>query len=252
MSVKSEKDIAVLRACGNKLAHVMTHVLSSINSGMSAQELDSIAEEEMKRTGGIPAFKGYAGDSSPFPAAICVSINDEIVHGIPTKEKIFSEGDIVSVDMGLVYGGLIADMAKSVIVGAGDAAAKKLLQATEQALMKGIEAIHGGGHVGDIGSAIEMHITPFKYGIIRELVGHGVGYSLHEDPQIPNFGKAGTGDRLEAGMVIAIEPMITENGEDIITHPDGWTISTKDGSRAAHFEHTVLVTEDGYEILTIE
>ncbi|MDP2677037.1 MAG: type I methionyl aminopeptidase [bacterium] len=252
MSVKSEKDIVILREGGKKLAHVMAHVLSSIRIGMSAEEIDRIAENEIKKIGGAPAFKGYKGDDSVFPASICMSVNDEIVHGIPTKEKMIRDGDIIGIDIGLVYGGLITDMARTVIAGEGDTTAKNLVRVTKDALLQGVRAVRAGARVGDIGHAIEEYVRPYRYGIIRELVGHGVGYALHEDPQIPNFGKAGTGEKLKAGIVIAIEPMITEKGETIVTQDDGWTICTKDGSRAAHFEDTILVREDGYEILTSE
>lgn len=252
MKIKSEQDKALLRECGKKLAHVMTHALSFIRPGISAHELDRIAEEAIQKAGGRAVFKGYPGeDVSPFPSSICVSINDEIVHGIPSQEKIIEDGDIVSVDIGMEYGGMITDMARTVIAGTGDEKAKKLVESAKKALDAGIQAVRGGGHVGDIGAAIEKLVLPQGYGIIRELVGHGVGYSLHGEPQIPNYGKAGTGEELVPDMALAIEPMITERGEDIESDSeDGWTIRTKDGSRAAHFEDTVLVTKNGFEIIT--
>ena len=249
-----EKDIEVMREGGKKLAHVMEHVLSFIKPSVSAFELDKIAEEELKKQGGIPWFKGYKDEIQahikPFPASICLSINDEIVHGVPLKEKIIKDGDIVSVDIGMVYKNLYTDMARTVIAGAGDEKAKKLIRITKESLDKGIGIVRDGARVGDIGFAVEQFVRPHGYGIIRELVGHGIGYAAHEDPQIPNFGNQGEGKMLREGMAIAIEPMVTEKGEDIITDKDGWTIRTKDHSRAAHFEDTVLVTKTGVEVIT--
>lgn len=254
ITIKTKKEIGLIREGGKKLAHVMEHVLSFMKPGISALELDRIAEEELQKQGGVSWFKGYRdrsqGHEYIFPASICVSINDEIVHGIPTKEKIIRDGAIVSIDIGMKYKNLFTDMARTVIAGNGDEKAKQLLQVTKEALDRGIAAISDGVHVGDVGSAIEEYIKPYDYGIIRKLVGHGVGYSAHEEPQIPNFGKRGTGAHIHQGMALAIEPMITEGGEEIITDEDGWTVRTKDGSRAAHFEDTIVVTKDGAEILT--
>ncbi|MBI4114787.1 MAG: type I methionyl aminopeptidase [Candidatus Niyogibacteria bacterium] len=247
MTIKTEKDIEILREGGKKLARVMKHVLSFIAPGISAEELDRIAEEKIKQESAQASFKGYEG----YPSSICVSVNDEIVHGIPYKEKILQEGDLIAVDIGLIYNGLFTDMARTVIVGKGDIDARRLLTVTEKALARGIGAVKHGAFVGDIGRAVESYVHPYGFGIVRKLVGHGVGYGVHEEPQIPNFVSSDTKDaKLLAGMVIAIEPMITEKGEDIITDADTWTVRTKDGSRAAHFEDTVLVKKNGAEILT--
>lgn len=251
-----EKDIVMLREGGKKLAHVMEHVLSFITPSISAFELDRIAEEAIRNEGGTSWFKRYRdafqGHTIMYPASICVSINDEIVHGIPRKEKIIREGDIVGIDIGMKYKNLYTDMARTVIAGNGDEKAKKLVSVTKEALQRGISVIRDGAYVGDIGSAIEEYVAPFGYGIVRNLVGHGIGYAAHQEPQIPNFRPKGKTPVLKAGMAFAIEPMITEKGEDTVTDADGWTIRTKDASRAAHFEDTVLVTKNGAEILTRE
>ena len=200
-----------------------------------------------------PAFLHYkpAGAERPYPASLCVSINDEIVHGIPNEsEKILKEGDIVSLDMGLIHKGMIVDSAITVGVGEIDKKAKKLLQLTEESLYKGIKAAKGGNRVGDIGTAVAGHIKGSGLSVADELAGHGVGYKVHEDPFVPNIGVPGEGPLLRPGMVIAIEPMLNEGGSQIVFDEDGYTIRTKDGSRSAHFEHTILITEGEAEILT--
>lgn len=254
ITLKTSEDIVKLREAGKRLAGILAVLKGAVAPGVSAAELDRIAEALVRDGGDKSAFLHYkpAGAKRPYPASLCVSINDEIVHGIPNEsDKILKEGDIVSLDMGLIHQGLIVDSAITVGVGKIDDKAKKLLQATEEALYKGIKAAVGGGRVGDIGAAIENYAVPKGFSLADELAGHGVGYKVHEDPFVPNTGFPGEGPLLKPGMVLAIEPMLNEGGSEIVfDKKDGYTIRTKDGSRSAHFEHTVLITEGGAEILT--
>jgi methionyl aminopeptidase len=218
---------------------------------MSGVDLNRLAAQETKAHGVKPAFYGYQG----FPAAICISVNDEVVHGIPNKREL-EAGDLLSLDFGVSYQGMISDTARTIIVGETEqdsqlADKKKLIAGTEEALMKAIARVKDGCFVGDIGAAAQEVMDRYGLGIVRDLVGHGVGHDVHEEPNIPNYGKAGTGDQLQAGMTIAIEPMATLGSEKVVVDRDGWTIRTKDGSLSAHFEHTVLITKSGAEILTI-
>lgn len=251
--IKTKEDIAILREGGMRLAGIMAHVIASVRSGIATQELDRIAEKYIREAKAKSSFKGYKEQSRiPYPASICVSVNDAIVHGVPS-DMVLSDGDIVSIDIGIEYKGRFTDMARTVIVGNPDKKTMQFVRAAKDALDVGIRVVRPGAHVGDIGHAIENFIRSqnTKYGIVRELVGHGVGYAVHEDPQIPNWGTKGKGMKLEEGMVIALEPMITEGGEDIVLdRRDGWTYRTKDGSRAAHFEDTIVVTANGHEIIT--
>ena len=221
--------------------------------GVKASFINDRAEELIRAGGDLPVFLGYQPDlaTRPYPATLCVSVNDEIVHGIPNeKEKMFKEGDIVGLDIGLSREGMIVDTALTVPVGKIDDAARKLLNVTKESLAVGIKAARGGAKVGDIGAAVEAYVKPHGYGIVRELAGHGVGYAVHEEPYVPNFGKKNTGAMLKPGMVIAIEPMLNEGTADVILEDDGYTFRTKDGKRSAHFEHTILITEGAPEILT--
>lgn len=246
--VKSKAEIAAMRESGRMLAAVLEKLRREIKSGMSTQDLDDIAAAELKSLGGEPAFKGYQG----FTKVLCVSVNEEVVHGIPRKDKIIKDGDIVGLDFGVKVRGLITDAAISVIVGRPKTQGHiRLVDRTQKALEAGINAVHDRVRTGDIGSAIEQFLKQYNYGIVRDLVGHGVGHDVHEDPNIPNYGKADSGPWLDKGMTIAIEPMVTLGSEKVYVAPDGWTIVTADGSWAAHFEHTVLITADGAEILTI-
>ncbi len=214
---------------------------------MSTKELALMAAAELKRLGGEPAFLDYEG----FPDVICISVNDEIVHGIPSYSKIVNRGDIVGLDFGVRYRDMITDAAISVIVECPKQKRHiQLVTDTEKALEVGIAVVHDNVRTGDIGAAVERSLSGHQYGIIRQLVGHGVGHTVHEDPNIPNYGKNNTGPWLKQGMTIAIEPMVTLGSEQIVVDPDGWTIRTVDGSWAAHFEHTVLITEEGAEVLT--
>lgn len=235
-----------MRESGRMLATVLAKLSDEISEGMSTKDLAEIAKAELKSLGGQPAFLGYGG----FPDVLCVSVNDEVVHGIPRTNRILNPGDIVSMDFGVTYRGMITDSAISVVLGRADPAVKELVRITKESLDAGIFAIRGGSQVGDVGAAIQAVLEPKKYGIVRDLVGHGVGHELHEEPNIANHGKKGMGAYLETGMTVAIEPMATLGTHKVTTDSDNWTIRTADGSMAAHFEHTVLVTQDGAEILT--
>lgn len=253
ITIKTNEEIEILREGGRRLAEIMEAVSRAVSPGVSSAELNNLAERMAIDGGDKPAFLNYRpyGAKRPYPASLCVSINDEIVHGIPNEDdKILKEGDIVSLDMGLIHKGLITDMAVTVPVGKIDDSARKLINVCGESLMKGIEAASGGETIGDVGFAIEKYVRPFGYGIVRELAGHGVGYKVHEDPYVPNFGKKGAGEKLKSGMVLAIEPMINEGTEKIILDKDGYTYRTKDGKRSAHFEHTILITKGKAEILT--
>lgn len=244
--IKTDRELDLMRESGRMLAAVLQLMRQRAVAGISELELADIAARELKSLGGTPTFRGYHG----FPNVICISTNDKVVHGIP-GDYVLQDGDLVSFDFGVTYQGMITDSAFSMIVGPRPATeSQQLIAATEQSLHAGIGALHDGVRVGDIGAAVEAVLNFHKYGIVRELVGHGVGHSLHEDPDIPNYGQPGTGSELKAGMTIAIEPMANLGSERVVMDPDGWTIRTADGSRSAHFEHTVLITETGHEILT--
>lgn len=243
--VKTESEIKNIRESGRMLATVHAAIRKYVEPGVSERDVAQLAAREIKALGGIPSFKGYQG----FPDVICISVNDAVVHGIPS-DRIIKEGDIASFDFGVTYNGMITDSAFSMVVGEGNTRLHQLVSITEQSMMAGIETLKDGVKTGDIGAAVEAVLAAHKYGIVRELVGHGVGHNLHESPDIPNHGRAGTGVTLEAGMTIAIEPMANLGTERIVIDSDGWTIRTADGSPSAHFEHTILITEAGYEILT--
>lgn len=245
--VKTKGEIKAMRESGRMLATVLEFLRPKVTPGISTQELNDMAARELQKLGGEPAFKGYQG----FPAVICISVNEQVVHGIPNKEKIIKSGDIVSLDFGVRYKGMITDSAISVIAGSPKQKEHiELIKNTEIAMHRGINAVHDQVRTGDIGEPIERYLNKFGYGIVRDLVGHGVGHHVHEDPNIPNYGRADTGPWLSEGMTIAIEPMVTLGGDGVHMAPDGWTILTNDGSWAAHFEHTVLITKNGAEILT--
>jgi len=253
ITLKTKEDIAILREGGRRHAAILRELASMVKPGVSAAALNDRAEELIRAGGDQSAFLNYKprGASRPFPASLCVSVNDEIVHGIPNEdEKILKEGDIVSLDLGLVHKGLITDAAMTVAVGKISSELEKLLSATREALMAGIRAAKGGRKVGDVSSVIERLGIAGKYGIVEELAGHGVGYHVHEDPFIPNYGDAGSGEVLSPGLVIAIEPMFNLGTRKIVLAPDGYTYLTADGKPSAHFEHTVVITKGGAEILT--
>lgn len=253
ITIKTKKDIETLREGGRRLALILKAVATEVKPGISTDFLDFKAAELIAAGGDTAAFLNYKphGAARAYPASLCVSVNNEVVHGIPNENpKILKEGDVVSLDLGLVHKGLITDHALTVPVGKISSEAKKLLDVTKKALAVGIKAAAGGKRTGDVGYAIEKFVEPYGYGIIEELAGHGVGYSVHEDPFVPNYGIAGQGPVLKPGMVIAIEPMLALGKSAIKLLNDGYTFVTKDGSIAAHFEHTIVITEKGAEILT--
>lgn len=254
VTIKTETEIAILREGGKRLAYILLELAKAVKPGVSTLELDNLARELVAEGGDKPAFLDYLprGAKRAYPAALCTSVNDEIVHGIPNESpRILKDGDIVSLDMGLIHKGLYTDSAITVGVGKVDEAGLKLMEATKQALTEGIKVIKEGKYVRDISYAIERYVRPRRYGIVEELCGHGVGYKVHEDPYVPNYCLDDKGEKLKAGMVLAIEPMLNEGTKHIILDKDEWTYRTKDGKRSAHFEHTVVVTKNGVEILTV-
>ena len=250
--IKTPQEIEKMRVGGKILADILRRVAAAAVVGVSTKDLDRLAFDLIKEAGCTPAFLNYKPESAdvPYPATLITSINSEIVHGIPGLYEL-KEGDVVCLDLGLNYQGVFLDHAVTVGIGTINPKDKQLIVITKSALEEGIAAIVAGSTVGDIGHAIESFVKPHKLGIVRDLSGHGVGRAIHEDPYIPNYGKAGKGAKLVPGMAIAIEPMLTRGSEDIVLMKDGYTLKTADGSNAAHFEHTVLITEGGAEILTI-
>ncbi|MBI4199562.1 MAG: type I methionyl aminopeptidase [Chloroflexi bacterium] len=245
ITLKSSQELRLMREAGEVVAAVLELLVRSVQPGMRTRELDSIAAREIRRLGARPSFKGYRG----YPATICVSLNEEIVHGIP-GDRAVREGDIVSLDVGAVVRGYHADAAASVGAGATTPEAERLMAATRQALERGIQQARPGNRVGDISRAVQEYAEGLGFGVVREYVGHGIGRALHEEPAIPNVGEVGKGPLLRPGMVIAIEPMLNLGGWATRTLEDGWTVVTADGSLSAHFEHTVAITLDGPEVLT--
>ncbi len=249
--IKTKQELENLRESGKRLARVLREVAKAVKPGVSTKELDHLSEKLIREGGDIPPFKDYVpyGAKYPYPACICVSANDEIVHGIP-GERILKEGDIVGLDLGLSHNGMITDAAVSVPVGKVDARLTRLLDKTKEALWAGIRAAKGGKRIGDIGAAIESVADREGFGIVRELGGHGVGHHVHEEPYVPNYGKRGTGPILKPGMVLALEPMFNLGRDTVRMMPDGYTIITEDGSYSAHFEHTIIITEGEPEVVT--
>ena len=246
ISVKSKSELEKMRKAGIIAGNALHFGGQSIKDGMTTYELDKIIHDYIVKHDAKPSFLGYGG----FPASACISINDQVIHGIPSKKVRIHEGDIVSIDVGAFIDGFHGDTAYTFAVGKISEEAKQLLRVTEESLYKGIEQAVAGNRIGDIGHAVEEHCVSYGYGVVKKYIGHGVGRQLHESPEVPNYGKAGHGPRLVAGMTIAIEPMINAVGEDVKVLPDGWTVLTKSGSLSAHFEHTVAVTPDGPVLLT--
>ncbi len=248
ITIKSAREIEVMARAGAVVGDVLALVRSRVEPGVSTWELDRIAEEFIRsHDGATPSFKGLYG----FPATLCTSINAEVVHGIPSRKRVLRDGDILSVDVGACIAGLHADAATTIAVGTISDAARRLLDATQRSLAAGISAARAGGHVGDIGSAVQQVAEAEGYGVVRELVGHGIGTQFHEEPQVPNYGTPGRGARLVEGMTIAIEPMVNIGSPEVRTLPDRWTVVTADGSLSAHFEHTVVITQNGARVLTM-
>ena len=243
--IKSDREIAVMRRAGRVVATVLGILVKELRSGMKTKELDVIAGREIEKLGAKPSFKGYRG----FPASLCVSVNDEIVHGIP-GERVLAEGDIVSLDLGAIVDGFQGDAAVTVGIGEISREASKLLKTAESALGAGVNAAYAGARLGDISAAIQEYAESHGYSVIREYTGHGIGRELHEEPQVPNYGKRGAGLVLERGMTLALEPMVSVGDWRTRLGGNRWTVSTADGSLAAHFEHTVAITDGAPEVLT--
>jgi len=244
--LKTEQEIEKMRIAGRAVAAVLEEAKKIVVEGATAYDIEMMAEKVIKEHRCEPAFKGYGG----YPYITTVSVNEEVIHGFPLKSKVFKKGDIVSVDVGAIYEGYYGDGAATFIVGSTDETGKKLVEVTKQSLMRAIELIKPGVRLGDVSYEIQSYVESHGFNVVRDFVGHGVGKQLHEDPQVPNYGKPGTGLILKAGMTLAIEPMVTEGGWHVVVLEDGWTVVTVDGKRAAHFEHTIVVTENGCEILT--
>ncbi len=252
IKIKTPQEIELMRIAGRVTAEVLDIMREVVRPGISTGELDRIAEEHIRANNGIPAFKNYkpGGDMTPFPGTICASINEEVVHGIPSFDRILQEGDIISVDVGAYVNGYCGDAACTYPVGEISGERMKLLKVTEESLNRAIAQALKGNTLGDIGHAVESYVKPLGYGVVRDYTGHGIGRKMHEAPQIPNYGRAGQGMTLKAGMTIAIEPMIMSGREDVKTEDNGWTVSTVDKSDAAHFERSIVILDDGPEILT--
>lgn len=242
---KSARELEFMRCAGQIVAEVLTILMDAVKPGLTTKDLDKIAEREIRARGGTPSFKGYRG----FPASLCVSINNEIVHGIPGK-RVIREGDLVSLDLGAIYKGFHGDSAVTVVVDPATPDQQRLIQAAHDALEAGIAQVIAGNRLGDVGAAIQRHAESLGYGVVREYVGHGIGRSLHEEPNVPNYGRPGEGRRLESGLVLAIEPMLNIGTHETRVLGDKWTVVTADGSLSAHFEHTVAVTNNGPDVLT--
>ncbi len=242
---KSKPEIEKMRTAGRIVAEVLALVESELVPGVSTAHLDRIAEKYIRASGAVPSFKGYHG----YPASLCISLDDEVVHGIP-GERTIRDGQVVSVDAGAIYDGWHGDGARTFVVGSLGPKVDKLVETTRAAMMAGIAAAQPGNRIGDIAAAVEDVAGPAGYGIVRQYVGHGIGTSMHEEPQVPNFRSSAKGMQLLPGMCLAIEPMLTLGSHEVETRPDGWTVVTRDGSIAAHFEHTIAITEQGPQILT--
>ena len=246
IELKTSQEIAIMRRAGSMVGQVLQHLRSIVRPGMTTRDLDAEAERRLKKLGGRPAFKGYRG----FPATLCASVNEEVVHGIPGARKL-CEGDIIGLDYGTLVDGFFADGAITVPVGRIAPEAERLMRVTEEALQRGIDAARAGERLSNISAAVQQHAERAGFSVVRQFVGHGIGRHIHEDPPIPNFGEPDRGPRLKAGMVLAIEPMVNAGGPDVNILDDGWTVVTTDRKWSAHFEHTVAVTEQGPQVLTV-
>ena len=245
--LKTSRELAIMKEACIISAGALQTVARAVEPGVSTAELDRLAEEYIRSKGAVPNFKNYQG----YPATACISINNEVIHGIPSKQRILKEGDIVSVDLGAMYEVYHGDNAATFAVGDVSPEAKRLMDVTRESLYEGINAARPGGRIGDISHAVQSYVEANGFSVVRQFVGHGVGTKLHEDPEVPNFGKAGHGFRLMSGMTLAIEPMVNAGDYQVRVLKDGWTTVTSDGSLSAHFEHTVVITEDGPKIMTV-
>lgn len=254
IDIKSKREIELMKEACKLTALTHKAIEQAIKPGVSTLELDRIAEKVIRENGGIPAQKGYPGPDKytpDFPASICASVNDEVIHGIPSNRVILKEGDMISIDLVAYKDGFNGDAARTYIVGKGTKEDERLLEVTRQAFFEGIKFAKKGNRIGDISNAIGEYVKKNGFSVVREFQGHGIGRSMHEDPGIPNYGKAGKGPKLEPGMTLAIEPMVIAGSPNILELDDGWTIVTEDGSKAAHYENTVLITEKEPEVLTL-
>jgi methionyl aminopeptidase len=248
--LKGPEEIEIMRAANVIVAEVLAELRAAVRPGVTTADLDRIAEELTRKKGAIPAFKGYSVAGRVYPASLCASINDEVVHGIPSQSRPLREGDIIGLDYGVIYRGYYGDSAITVPVGAVSAEAEELMRTTREALEAGIDAARPGRRLGDVSSAIQTHAESRHFSVVRDFVGHGIGKRLHEDPQVPNFGQADRGIRLREGMVLAIEPMLNVGGPEVEVKEDGWTAITSDGSLSAHFEHSIAIVEGGPYVLS--
>jgi methionyl aminopeptidase len=249
VTIKRPDEIARMRQAGLILVNTLDVLKAELRPGITSADLDAIAERMIRDAGAIPSFKGY-GSGPPFPASICVSINDEVVHGIPSRVRHLFEGDVVSIDIGCIYSGWHADCARTWAIGTPSRKVQLLIDTTRRGMEAGIAAALPGNRLGDVGAAIEAVANEQGYGIVRPFVGHGIGTAMHEEPSVPNYGRRGTGMRIEAGMCFAIEPMFNLGGDGVAVLDDGWTVVTADGSLSAHFENTIAVRDGGPEVLT--
>lgn len=245
--IKSKNEIDIMREAGKIVAGALEAIRKAIAPGITTAELDKIAEDYIRSKGAIPSFKGYQG----FPASICASVNAQVIHGIPGP-TVLKEGDIISIDIGAIYNGYHGDAARTYPVGAVSPNALKLIKVTEESFYKGLEFAREGYRLSDISHAIQTYVEGHGYSVVKAFVGHGIGQQMHEDPQVPNFGRPGRGPRLRAGMTLAIEPMVNEGTDEVVTLDDHWTVVTKDGSLSAHYENTIAITSDEPIILTVE
>ena len=243
---RSTAELERMREAGRLVGDVLTELAAHIAPGVTTAALDELAEKRIRKAGATPAFKGYHG----YPATICASINEEVIHGIPSGRRVLNEGDVISIDVGASLDGYFGDSAITLAVGQVTEEAATLLRVTDESLYKAIEAVKLGGRISDIGHAVQRHVEAYGFSVVREFVGHGIGQKMHEEPQVPNYGEPGRGPRLTEGMVLAIEPMVNAGKPAVKVLTDGWTAVTRDGSLSAHFEHTVAVTADGPWILT--
>ena len=254
IDIKSKREIELMREACRVTALTHKAIAEAIKPGISTLELDKIAEKTIRENGGIPAEKGYPSydkNIPPFPASICASVNDEVIHGIPSSRTILKEGDVISIDLVVYKDGFHGDAARTYIVGKGSKEDEKLVEVTKQAFFEGLKYAKKGNRVGDISHAVGEYIAKNGFGIVREFQGHGIGRSMHEDPGVPNYGKAGKGPKLEPGMTICVEPMVIAGRDDIVELDDGWTIVSEDGTNTAHYENTILITEKEPEVLTL-
>jgi methionyl aminopeptidase len=246
IELKSDKDLVHMRRAGKIAGRVLREVAKAAAPGATTKDLDKLAERLIREAGAIPTFLGYRG----YTASTCMSVNEEVVHGIPSAKKVLKDGDILSIDVGATFEGFVGDTATTVAVGRIPEETRRLLDVTRDSLEKGIERVRAGNRLGDVSSAIQAHAESHGYGIVRDFVGHGIGRAMHEEPAVPNYGAPGVGLRLEQGLVLALEPMVTMGDWRVKILKDGWTVVTEDGGLSAHFEHTVAVTPDGPEVLT--